>query len=120
MCINFTDASGYGNCNGRIEPLGNQFVCYTRLPSSCTDLVESKEIPGKKLSAEACQMQSTYTLSIIFNLFDLALIILGIYCRRLSYVPQIVFQDYISAMWVTLRQTTVVFSSITKVGFVYQ
>ena len=59
MCANVTDDSGFGNCNGRIAALGNEFVCYAKLPSSCTDLIESKEIRGMKLSAEACQERAS-------------------------------------------------------------
>ena len=54
-CSDYINESGFGNCTKLFSPLRNQKVCYVNLPSSCSDEVDSRTNPGKKLSAEACQ-----------------------------------------------------------------
>ena len=63
-CTNYVGYRKYGNCEKKswtklVYPFPEKFSCYVHLPSSCPDLVSSmvnsKEYPDKKISAEACQ-----------------------------------------------------------------
>ena len=61
-CTDYVNDSGFGNCERGSASFGNQAVCYVDLPSSCSDLTESRTNPGQKLSAEACK-ESKYGLN---------------------------------------------------------
>ena len=48
-CKDLLNQSGYGNC------LDDEYnMCYVEQPSSCSDLVDSGDLPGEKYSEEAC------------------------------------------------------------------
>ena len=47
-------SDGYGNCRKKID---GKPLCYVDLPSSCSDLKESKSTAGEKWSLEACSQR---------------------------------------------------------------
>ena len=48
-CKDLLNQAGYGNC------LDDEYnMCYVKQPSSCSDLVDSGDLPGEKYSEEAC------------------------------------------------------------------
>ena len=54
-CSDFTGRrNGFGQCKKRDPVLGDLFICYVNLPSTCTDLRRSGTYPEKSVSAEAC------------------------------------------------------------------
>ena len=59
-CTEYLNQNGVGRCQTNTWGHGNRYNCYVRLPSNCTDLVNSSTDPGEKLSAEACDLQGNY------------------------------------------------------------
>ena len=52
------DWGGYGKCQKEgvwYSVFSGWFYCYVNQPSSCPDIVNSIDNPGKQLSAEACK-----------------------------------------------------------------
>lgn len=53
-CSNFMNKNGFGRCRKEDSDFGGLKSCYIKLPSTCSDLVQSGSNPQKYLSAEAC------------------------------------------------------------------
>ena len=51
-CSDFVSSSGYGNC---LKSYKHGPFCYVNQPSTCKDLVGSKDFRQKQYSWEACQ-----------------------------------------------------------------
>ena len=57
MCIDYINSHGYGNCK---KEFYGKVVCYVSIPSSCSDVQESANAPGKLFSFEACSRNGEY------------------------------------------------------------
>ena len=58
-CHDYINANGYGQCKkgSSYEHVKGKKVCYVNQPSNCTDLTYSSTDPGKKFSAQACELE---------------------------------------------------------------
>lgn len=58
-CHEYINANGYGQCKkgSSYEHVKGKKVCYVNQPSNCTDLTYSSTDPGKKFSAQACELE---------------------------------------------------------------
>ena len=63
-CHEYVNQNGYGLCKKKDfnqEHVKDLHVCYVNQPSTCPDLYASVTDPGRKLSAQACQLGSYYS-----------------------------------------------------------
>ena len=54
VCKTLVNGNGGGNCTRTSRHFAGKRYCYVQLPSNCKDLIESNNIIGEKMSAEAC------------------------------------------------------------------
>ena len=70
-CIDLIDPFGFGNC-------GLYGVCYVNQPTSCSDALDSLDLPGEKISSEPCKGRKLHLILTKLNVSSVEVF----YCQK--------------------------------------